>query len=344
MDHAELVPNSDLEKPCERVFYMPMHAVVKASSTTTKVRAVFDASAKSASGVSLNDQLLVGPTVHAALVDVLLRFRLHRIALATDVSRMYRAILLPDSECDLHRFVWRRNPTDPLKDFRMTRLTFGVSASSFAGNMAVKQNAIDFAEEFPLAASAVHASFYVDDGLVGADSAEEATRLQQQLQELALLSRRLPTPQVEVERAGRAPRITPSSFGRESQSSTSRPRRILQSSWRRVEHRPTLLSVDCCPSLSEGSAQQTRPHFRRRQNIRRSRMVCACDYHPQDSLPTSVGGQTRMGRPSSSGSSGAVGKVEKGALGARQPSHSPLLLPQASECHVNSTPRIQRCV
>ena len=184
MDHAELVPNSDLEKPCEQVFYMPMHAVVKASSTTTKVRAVFDASAKSASGVSLNDQLLVGPTVHVALVDVLLRFRLHRIALATDVSRMYRAILLPDSERDLHRFVWRRNPTDPLKDFRMTRLTFGVSASSFAANMAVKQNAIDFAEEFPLAASAVHASFYVDDGLVGADSAEEATRLQQQLQEL----------------------------------------------------------------------------------------------------------------------------------------------------------------
>ena len=159
-------------------------AVVKASSTTTKVRAVFDASAKSASGVSLNDQLLVGPTVHAALVDVLLQFRLHRIALATDVSRMYRAILLPDSERDLHRFVWRRNPTDPLKDFRMTRLTFGVSASSFAANMAVKQNAIDFAEEFPLAASVVHASFYVDDGLVGADSAEEATRLQQQLQEL----------------------------------------------------------------------------------------------------------------------------------------------------------------
>ena len=158
-----------------------MHAVIKASSTTTKVRAVFDA--KSSSGVSLNDQLLVGPTVHTSLVDILLQFRLHRVALTTDISRMYRAVLLPESERDLHRFVWRRDPTDVLKDFRMTRLTFGVSAS-FTANMAVKQNATDFTGEFPQAASAVYTSFYVDSSLTGTNSLEEAIRLQQQLQEL----------------------------------------------------------------------------------------------------------------------------------------------------------------
>ena len=66
----------------------------------------------------------------------------------------------------------------------MTRLTFGVSASSFAANMAVKQNATDFTGEFPQAASAVYISFYVDDGLTGTNSLEEAIRLWQQLQEL----------------------------------------------------------------------------------------------------------------------------------------------------------------
>ena len=65
------------------------------------------------------------------------------MALTADVSKMYRAIELTDDDKDLHRFVWRSQPDDPLKDYRMTRLTFGVSASSFAVNMAVKQNAID---------------------------------------------------------------------------------------------------------------------------------------------------------------------------------------------------------
>ena len=49
-----------------------MHAVVKESSTTTKVRAVFDASVKTSTSDLLNDILLVGPTVHSSLVDVLL--------------------------------------------------------------------------------------------------------------------------------------------------------------------------------------------------------------------------------------------------------------------------------
>ena len=49
MEHAELVPVTDLEKPPQQVFYLPMHAVRKDSSTTMKVRAIFDASAKSSS-------------------------------------------------------------------------------------------------------------------------------------------------------------------------------------------------------------------------------------------------------------------------------------------------------
>ncbi len=184
MGHAEPVPEADLNKPCKDVFYLPMHAVVKESSTTTKVRAVFDASAKSSTGVSLNDQLLVGPTVHSPLINVLLRFRLHQIALSTDVSRMYRAVLLPADERDLHRFVWRRQPSETLSDYRMTRVTFGVASSSFAANKSVQQNAIDHVNEFPIAAATVHTSFYVDDGLVGADSLEEAVKLQEQLQGL----------------------------------------------------------------------------------------------------------------------------------------------------------------
>ena len=115
--HAERVPEHDLSKPVSEVFYLPMHMVYKKSSSTTKVRVVFDASAKSSTGVSLNDLLLVGPTVHPTLVDVLLRFRLYRVSLIVDVSRMYRAVQLEERDKDLHRFVWRESPEKPLLDF-----------------------------------------------------------------------------------------------------------------------------------------------------------------------------------------------------------------------------------
>lgn len=63
----------------------------------------------------------------------------------------------------------------------MTRATFGVSASCFAANMAVKQNPLDFAQ---VSAQAVESSFYVDDGLTGADDVKTAITLRGQLCDL----------------------------------------------------------------------------------------------------------------------------------------------------------------
>ena len=97
---------------------------------------------------------------------------------------MYGAIELTADDKDLHRFVWRSKPTEPLKDYRMTRVTFGVSASSFAANMSVRQNALDLAQEFPLAAKVVEDCFYVDDCLTGADTIERAILLYHQLLDL----------------------------------------------------------------------------------------------------------------------------------------------------------------
>ena len=52
----------------------------------------------------------------------------------------------------------------------MTRITVGVSASSFITNVYVKQNAIDFESQYPQATKQVETSFYVDDYLGGAES------------------------------------------------------------------------------------------------------------------------------------------------------------------------------
>ena len=58
------------------------------------------------------------------------------------------------------------------------------SASSFVANMAVRQNAVDLAMKYPLAYKAVMESFYVDDGLTGADTPAEAVKLHEELQEM----------------------------------------------------------------------------------------------------------------------------------------------------------------
>ena len=164
LSHAEEIPTVELQKPPRQVYYMPMHAV-KDSSVTTKLRVVFDASAKTSTDVSLNDTqctLMVGPTVHSSLVDVLLRFQLHPIALMADVSKMYRAIELSPPDRDYDHFVWRDCRDQPLIDYRMTHLTFGVSASPFAANMSVQQNTLNLKSKYPLTAAVVEKSFYVD--------------------------------------------------------------------------------------------------------------------------------------------------------------------------------------
>ena len=73
LGHAERVQDADLNKPAKDSFYLAHHAVYK-ESASTPLRVVFDGSIKITSGVSLNNQLLVGPTVHPPLNDVLIRF------------------------------------------------------------------------------------------------------------------------------------------------------------------------------------------------------------------------------------------------------------------------------
>ena len=58
MDYAVPVTAACLSAPVEESFYLPMHGVVKESNTTTKLHVVYDGSAHSSTGVSLNDTLL----------------------------------------------------------------------------------------------------------------------------------------------------------------------------------------------------------------------------------------------------------------------------------------------
>jgi len=94
----------------DRHYYLPPHAVLKESSTSTKLRVVFDASAKTDTNISLNDVLLKGPCIQEELVSIMARFRTHRYAISADIKKMYRQIWVTESQRDYQRILWRENP------------------------------------------------------------------------------------------------------------------------------------------------------------------------------------------------------------------------------------------
>ena len=98
----ELVePSDDIEK----IHYLPHHAVVRRSKETTKVRVVYDASARS-EGPSLNECLHAGPKFNQNIMDILLRFCVYRIAVTADVEKAFLMISMDKEDRDVLRFLW----------------------------------------------------------------------------------------------------------------------------------------------------------------------------------------------------------------------------------------------
>ena len=180
LGHAQEV-SVQQHHPQKEEYYMPVHSVFKESSTTTKTRAVFDASAKTTSQYSLNDILAVGPTLHPTIDKILLRFRGYTIAISSDISKMYREVVLHPEDRSLHRFIWRKSQEENWREFEMTRVTFGVAASPYLAVKTLQQAAADFGQDSPGAQWHLKNSFYVDDLLGGADTPQEAMKLHRKL-------------------------------------------------------------------------------------------------------------------------------------------------------------------
>ncbi|XP_061519775.1 uncharacterized protein LOC133395095 [Anopheles gambiae] len=165
-------------------YYLPHHAVVKESSTTTKVRVVFDASCKTSSGYSLNDKLLVGPVVQDDLFSIILRFRLHAIALTADVEKMYRQILHHPDDRNLLRIRYRESPTDEISTFELQTVTYGTASAPFLATRTLRQVAIDNSDTYPQAINAALNDFYVDDLLTGSNDINEAIEMRTQISQM----------------------------------------------------------------------------------------------------------------------------------------------------------------
>jgi len=163
------------------IHYLPHHAVVRQDKETTKVRIVYDGSAKSRDDpLSLNDYLQTGPNLIPKLFDILLKFRWNHIALTADIEKAFLMISIHPSDRDTIRFLWLKDPTDVNSEqihFRFTRLVFGLRPSPAVLGSVISHHLNKFRQQYPDLISTIENSLYVDDLIAGAANVEDAYNL-----------------------------------------------------------------------------------------------------------------------------------------------------------------------
>ncbi|XP_065365526.1 uncharacterized protein LOC135958552 [Calliphora vicina] len=182
LDHMEETSSSEIvSKDKYYSFYLPHHAVVRPEHKTTKLRIVFNASRKSKSKISLNDVLHTGPTLQNDLITIILNWRKYQYVFSGDIEKMYRQILVHPSDRSFQRILFQNESDDPIKDYQLKTVTFGINCAPYLAIRTLLQLASDSELEYPRAASVLRTETYVDDILSGGYTIEEALSAQTEL-------------------------------------------------------------------------------------------------------------------------------------------------------------------
>ncbi|XP_047019136.1 uncharacterized protein LOC124629667 [Helicoverpa zea] len=157
--------------------YLPHHAVIREDKETTKVRVVFDASCKYSNGRSLNDDLMVGPSLQDELRHIIMRWRVHRICIVSDIIKMYRQVLVNRQDTPLQRILWRDSPEKETKAYELITVTFGTASAPYLAVKALQQLAVDECGDNLDMAKIIVNDFYMDDLMSGAETKEDAFKI-----------------------------------------------------------------------------------------------------------------------------------------------------------------------
>ncbi|KAL0832417.1 hypothetical protein ABMA28_000654 [Loxostege sticticalis] len=182
LGHMTEVPSVRDAKEREISFYAPHHGVTREDSSTTKLRVVFNCSAKTSNGISFNDIQLVGPRVQDDLFDILIRFRFYKIVLIADIEKMYRQIIVDTEQRKLQKILFRDTKSEPVKVYELNTVTYGTSSAPYAATRCIKQLSLDCQD--PIIADVLGHDFYIDDLVSGGDSPDEVVHIGKNLKDL----------------------------------------------------------------------------------------------------------------------------------------------------------------
>ena len=162
----EKVPKCD---SLGRVHYIPHQAVIKESSESTKLRVVYDCSAKLRTGEpSLNDCLECGPPLQPHLFDILMRIRSYKFLITGDICKAFHQICLVNKDIDAQRLFWYSDlPNRVIEEYRFTRVIFGCNSSPYILGATLQKHFNKYKDRYPETIESLLANTYVDDILAG---------------------------------------------------------------------------------------------------------------------------------------------------------------------------------
>ena len=168
--------------------YLPWRPVYKEDSITTPCRLVFDASAPTPSGHSLNDILAKGRNSLNKLQVVVLRWFGYAAAMHTDVEMMYNSVFLDQEHWCFQRYIFQPDLDPnaiPLEKVLRT-IIYGVKPSGNQAEAALRATARLSEKENPRVCEVVHDEFYMDDCFSGESTMEALHELATDLEAVLL--------------------------------------------------------------------------------------------------------------------------------------------------------------
>lgn len=154
--------------------YLPPYSVLKESSLTTKLRIVFDAFARSSTGVLLNNVFMCGLTVQDEFFSILVRFRKYQYVFTADVEKMFRQIVVDAEVQDFQCILWRESRRTI---YKITTVTYGTTSASFMATQCLASR-VQADKKDSKAASAIRCDFFMDDLMTGAKTIQKCVLLQ----------------------------------------------------------------------------------------------------------------------------------------------------------------------
>ena len=164
---------------------MPHRPIIRQDKATTKVRMVFDASAKG-QGPSLNDCLHAGPPLATSLFGNLLRFRSYKVAVVADIEKAFLQIAINENQRDFVRFLWFKDiknidyenfENNDFSDLRFCRVIFGVTSIPFLLTGTLVNHIKKYEDSDPMTVAKLLSSLHVDDLNSGDSTVEKSLNL-----------------------------------------------------------------------------------------------------------------------------------------------------------------------